>query len=176
MNEETGKAEEVTTDVPETGTDEDKVDSTSIINENIDESKIDNASISDADTEENKIDSLSTPAANTDKDKVDAESTVPIDLSKVKIRNVLRERIKKCKLNLKKIIACILVGAVCFGAGFFTGRVSIRHNLGRNVYGKPGIRRNMHGNFKGNKKFKSYQNGGAQSPQQGESQTQVQPQ
>lgn len=189
MNEENIKADEVTTNVSATDTNEDKIDSTSIINGktsedkmdsagiiegNTSEKKMDSINVSAADTDENKINNLSTPVIDENKDKISTESTSPIDLSKVKIRHVLREKIKKRNLNSKKIIAFILVGVICFGAGFFTGTASTIHKLGRNFYGKPGITRNMHRNFNGNKKFKAYPNDGTQAPQQGQSQAPAQ--
>lgn len=185
MNEESIKAEEVTTGVSAAGTNEDKIDSTSnpatdtaedeidgtsIPATDITEDKMDTTKIPATDTDENKVDSTKVSVTDTNEDKKDNTSIVPMDLSKVKIRHILRDRIKKGNLGFKKIIAFILVGAVCFGAGFFTGTASTRHKLGRNFYGKPGINRNMQGNFKGNKKFKAYPNNGVQSPQKDQSQ------
>jgi hypothetical protein len=77
-------------------------------------------------------------------------STAEPDLSKVKIRNVLAYKIKNSKLN--RVVAIVLLGIICFGAGIVTDRTFVRHDLRRGYYGKSKIEGNVPRGFYGNRK------------------------
>lgn len=88
------------------------------------------------------------------------------DVSKVKVRHILGQRIKKC--GAKRIIAVILLAAVCFGGGIFTDRLILNHGYGRNFYGRYGFQHNMNGRNsfgKGNSRFNNNSNGNQSSSQ-----------
>ncbi|MDP4087812.1 MAG: hypothetical protein Q8930_00925 [Bacillota bacterium] len=50
-----------------------------------------------------------------------------IDTSKIKIRTILKDRIKKHKFSFKKIIPYIIVGFICFAAGLGFDRLISKH-------------------------------------------------
>lgn len=84
------------------------------------------------------------------------------DYTKVKIRHILAQRFKK--YGTKKIVGLILLAVICFGAGLLTDRLVMRHENGRNFYGKSAIQRNISGKYYGNKRSRSYGNSGTQQP------------
>lgn len=59
------------------------------------------------------------------------------DISKVKIRTILRERIKKC--GTKKILAFILVAIFSFAAGAGVDRALVNQRKGRAFNNRAGI-------------------------------------
>lgn len=80
--------------------------------------------------------------------KEEVRKSTPIDLSNVKIRHVLGQRIKKC--GAKKIISYVLVAVIFFCAGLMTDRFVMRDRFGRGFNGKPGFERNLPGGPGGN--------------------------
>lgn len=67
------------------------------------------------------------------------------DLSKIKIRHILSQR----------IIGLILLAVVSFGGGILTDRLILRHGAKKGFYGRAAIERNMPGKPGGKKDFKS---------------------
>jgi hypothetical protein len=90
-------------------------------------------------------------------DKNNTNESEP-DLSKVKVGNVLAYKIRKCNPKVKKVIAAVLLGVICFGAGIASDRVFLRHELRDGFNGKYQMRQNMPGNFKGNRNFNQGKN------------------
>lgn len=86
------------------------------------------------------------------------------DISKVKIRQVLAQRIRKSKA--KHIIAVILLVAICFGGGILTDRLIMRHEYKKGFYGRPGIQYNMRRNSFGKRNSKSFNKNNNQQPAQ----------
>lgn len=80
-------------------------------------------------------------------------STPENDLSEIKIRHVLAQRIKKC--GYKRIIGLILLAVVSFGGGILTDRLVLRHGAKKGFYGRAPIERNMPGKPGEKKDFKS---------------------
>ncbi len=73
------------------------------------------------------------------------------DISKVKIRDILKQRFKKTKPGLKKALPIILVGIICFAAGIGVDRAFIGRRVSNNLRNRPGINQPMPNNdFKGN--------------------------
>jgi|GEM_PF-3228016 len=72
------------------------------------------------------------------------------DVSKVKIRTILKQRFKNSSPFLKKAIPLLLVGIICFGAGLVAGREIDRHSNSRVIMNRKGMFRQMpNGNFYG---------------------------
>lgn len=71
------------------------------------------------------------------------------DVSKVKIRTILRQRFKNSSPILKKVIPLVLVGIICFAAGLIAGRGIDRHRNERFLMNRNGMFRQMPGNFNG---------------------------
>ncbi|MFL0269979.1 hypothetical protein [Candidatus Clostridium radicumherbarum] len=70
------------------------------------------------------------------------------DVSKVKIRTILKQRFKNSSPFFKRAIPLIIVGIICFGAGLVAGKEIDRHNNGRVMMNRKGIFRQMpNGNF-----------------------------
>lgn len=67
------------------------------------------------------------------------KAEVAQDISKIKIRTILKQRIKKC--GGKKIVAFILVAIISFAAGVGVDRVMTRHRMGKAFRNRPGINR-----------------------------------
>lgn len=101
-------------------------------------------------------------------------STPETDLSKIKIRHILAQRIKKS--SFRKIICIILLAVVCFCGGFLTDRFVMRHAASRRFYGRPGIQRHMPGNFNGNRSFRPNGQKKTQLPPLNKTPSQNQPQ
>jgi len=74
------------------------------------------------------------------------------DLSKIKIRTILKERLKKG--NLKKTISIILICLIFFAAGIGVDRLVMNHRDGKNFKGRPGFNENFQNNRNGGKQFK----------------------
>lgn len=96
------------------------------------------------------------PSAST----TEKNNTKQEDVSKVKIRTILKQRFKKYPI-LKKVIPLVLVGIICFGAGLITGRGIFRYRNERFLMNGKGFYRQMPGNFNGgnfnNRKFNNKQ-------------------
>jgi len=88
---------------------------------------------------------LATPEAATN-------NAVSQDLSKIKIRTILKERLKKG--NLKKTISIILICLICFAAGIGVDRLVMNHKDGKNFKGRPGFNQNFQNNRNVGKQFK----------------------
>lgn len=102
-------------------------------------------------TEEVKVEEVKAEEARAEEVKTEEikpeevrKSTPENDLSNIKIRHVLGQRIKK--YGVRKIISYLLVAVIFFCGGFLTDRFIIRHRIGRGFYGKPGIQRGIPGN------------------------------
>lgn len=82
------------------------------------------------------------------------------DISKVKIRDILKQRFKKMNPGLKKVLPIILVGIICFAAGIGVDRAFIGRRPINNLRNKPGINEPMFNNRFNNKQgnMKSNQN------------------
>ena len=63
------------------------------------------------------------------------------DLSKVKIRDILKQRFKKC--GYKQIIITIILIVISFSGGIFTDRILLKHNNLNRLSNRNGIQRNM---------------------------------
>jgi hypothetical protein len=73
------------------------------------------------------------------------------DISKVKIRDILKQRFKKMNPGLKKALPLILVGIICFAAGIGADRAFIGRRLSNNLRNRPVINQPMPNNrFNGN--------------------------
>jgi hypothetical protein len=68
------------------------------------------------------------------------------DISKVKIRDILKQRFKKMKPGLKKALPLILVGIICFAAGIGADRAFIGRRIGNNLRNRPVINQPMPNN------------------------------
>jgi hypothetical protein len=68
------------------------------------------------------------------------------DISKVKIRDILKQRFKKMNPGLKKAIPLILVGIICFAAGIGADRAFIGRRLSNNLRNRPVINQPMPNN------------------------------
>lgn len=107
-------------------------------NEAIDYTEIDNTS---ENTEIKKEGSISSAELNEPKHE---------DVSKIKIRTILKQRFKNSSPFFKRAIPLIIVGIICFGAGLVAGKEIDRHNSGRVMMNRKGIFRQMpNGNFNG---------------------------
>jgi hypothetical protein len=84
----------------------------------------------------------------------------PSDISKVKIRDILKQRFKKMKPGLRKALPLILVGIICFAAGIGADRAFIGRRVSINLRNKPGINQSMQNKrFNGNQgKMKNNEN------------------
>jgi hypothetical protein len=82
------------------------------------------------------------------------------DVSKIKIRTILKQRFKNSSPFFKRAIPLIIVGIICFGAGLVAGKEIDRHNSGRVIMNRKGIFRQMpNGNFNGgNSKMRPFNN------------------
>jgi hypothetical protein len=92
-------------------------------------------------------------------------SNIHEDVSKVKIRTILKQRFKKSNPILKKVIPLIIVGIICFGAGLIAGKEIDRHSNRRVIFNRNGMFRQMpNRNFNGGnfnkKQFNSNSNNG----------------
>lgn len=105
-------------------------------------------------TEEVKVEEVKAEEAKTEEVKTEeikpeemrreeVRKSTPDDLSSVKIRHVLGQRIKKC--GAKKIISYVLVAVIFFCAGLMTDRFVMRDRFGRGFNGRPGFERNLPG-------------------------------
>lgn len=105
-------------------------------------------------TENTNLESQSVPTENADQ-SLAAESITANklpkdeqDISKVKIRSIIKQRYKKSGSFMKMVLPLVLVGIICFGAGLVTGRGISRHQRGN--IGGPGMYRQLpKGNFNG---------------------------
>ena len=70
---------------------------------------------------------------------VPARTETPQDISKVKIRTILNQRIKKC--GFKRIISFVLIAILAFAAGVCTDRAFFNHRKGKDFKDRPGINR-----------------------------------
>jgi hypothetical protein len=68
------------------------------------------------------------------------------DISKVKIRDILKQRFKKMNPGLKKALPLILVGIICFAAGIGADRAFIGRRLSNNLRNRPVINQPMPNN------------------------------
>lgn len=89
---------------------------------------------------------IETSANNSD----EKSSSKHEDVSKVKIRTILKQRFKKSNPILKKVIPLIIVGIICFGAGLIAGKEIDRHSNRRVIINRNGMFRQMpNRNFNG---------------------------
>jgi hypothetical protein len=65
------------------------------------------------------------------------------DVSKVKIRTILKQRLKKSNPILKKVISFIIVGIICFGAGLVAGKEINMHGNARVLINRNGMFKQM---------------------------------
>jgi hypothetical protein len=79
------------------------------------------------------------------------------DVSKVKIRTILKQRFKSMRPGLKKALPLILVGIICFAAGIGVDRAFIGRRVNKALKNRPGINQampknnnNKQGNMKNN--------------------------
>lgn len=75
-----------------------------------------------------------------DKSAVEASNT---DISKIKIRTILKERFKNSRPMLKKLAPFIIVGLLSFMAGFGVDRLLVKNNLNKGIQNRPVIKRNF---------------------------------
>lgn len=60
------------------------------------------------------------------------------DVTKVKIRDILKQRFKNMRPGFKKAIPLILVGIICFAAGVGVDRALVGRRFGKNLINRPG--------------------------------------
>ncbi len=102
--------------------------------------------------------------------KVSAVNINTTDVSKVKIRDILKQRFKKMRPSLKKALPLILVGIICFAAGVGVDRAFIGRRFGGNLRNRPGFNQSMpnnrfnnrQGNMKNNQNMPKIPNGKTQ--------------
>jgi hypothetical protein len=110
---------------------------------------VDNAEIIN-NTAENTSTSAATPviAEIPSTDNTEKNFNHHEDVSKVKIRTILRQRFKKSSPIFKKVIPLVLVGIICFGVGLMAGKELDRHRNERVLMNRKGIYRQIpNGNF-----------------------------
>lgn len=76
-------------------------------------------------------------------DNAETNNSKQVDVTKVKIRTILKQRFKKSNSILKMVIALILVAILCFGAGLIAGRELDRHGNGRIFMNRNNMYRQM---------------------------------
>lgn len=87
------------------------------------------------------------------------KETPSCDISKVRIRDILKQRFKKMGPGLKKVLPLILVGVICFAAGMGVGRAFIGRRVTKDLRNRPGIKQyipkngndGIQGNMRNNK-------------------------
>lgn len=78
-------------------------------------------------------------------------TTSSSDISKVKIRSVLKQRFKNMRPGFKRAIPLILVGIICFAAGIGIDRAFIGRRISRSFKDRPGINQKLPNNPNMNK-------------------------
>jgi len=65
------------------------------------------------------------------------------DISKVKIRKIISQRLRNSSPFFKKVLPFILVALISFAAGFGTDRLFTRSKFSKNLKSRPNIQRNF---------------------------------
>lgn len=117
------------------------------------------------DEENNSVTNEKTQTENIDNKNESIENNAVInqtssedDVSKVKIRTILKQRFKNLKPGLRLSIPIILVAIICFIGGMMTDRAIIWNKAGKAIKDRPGISRRMQKDPFNNKQFKNKNN------------------
>lgn len=100
---------------------------------------------------------------DTDKKSIETVDTInevsaENDVSKVKVRTILKQRFRKLKPSVRMAIPVILVGIICFVGGIMADRALLWNRAGKFFKDRPGISRQMQRNPSNNKQFKNRNN------------------
>ncbi|MCM8712064.1 hypothetical protein M2651_13775 [Clostridium sp. SYSU_GA19001] len=64
------------------------------------------------------------------------------DITKINKKTILKQRFKNLNPALKKLLPFIIVGLICFAAGFGVDRILTNNNSRKNLQNRPGIQKN----------------------------------
>jgi hypothetical protein len=106
---------------------------------------------------DNKLSSEETFNYDSSSDKIAANEVSKEDISNVKIRTILNQRLKKWRPNFKKVIPLLLVGIICFMAGIGADRLFIGRRVNK-AFNRPGINQAMPRNGSNSKQFNNNKN------------------
>lgn len=116
---------------------------------NINETSIDTSNNMLSNVNEKEIKSSEIPPTNS--------NTIKEDISKVKIRTILAQRLKKFRPSFKKALPLILVALISFAAGIGADRLITRHKVNKVIKQAPNIQRRFQDNRNSNGPFNNKQ-------------------
>jgi hypothetical protein len=131
-----------------------------IVEQNLDIANEDNTNDQQLITEISAADVAGTPKIKVTNEEPLKKENSSSDISKIKIRDILKQRFKKMNPGLKKALPLILVGIICFAAGIGADRAFIGRRISSNLRNRPVINQPMPNNrFNGKQgNMKNYQN------------------